>query len=109
VTIPGTNVAARSLAEAVQCLEGYSSDARISDLIRKLEALQDAYETEQPEPDRDGEVAEAMIETESIRKAEHLPPAIRERAGKAAAALQYEHLARLSPAGAEAWLTRQAR
>jgi hypothetical protein len=108
VTIPGTNVAARSLAEAIQCLEPYSADSHFADLIRRLESLQRAHEAEPPEPDRDGRAAEALADVQSISKSENVPLPIRNRAERAARALQFEHLAKMSPAAAEAWRTRQA-
>src|SRR5215831_12547160 len=107
-TIPAQNPASRAVAEAVQCLEPYAGDSRYSDLIRRLESLQQAHESEQPEPDHEGEVASVLAEAEGVAKSETAAPAVRERARKAAASLQYEHLAKMSPAAAQAWRTRQA-
>jgi hypothetical protein len=95
------------LAEAVESLSPYAADSRYSDLIRRLEALQNAYQVEQSEPDREGEVAAAMIHANEIAKAEDLPYAIREKARRASASLQLTHLAKMSPAAARAYETRQ--
>jgi hypothetical protein len=106
-TIPGTNPASRALAEAVEALEPYAADGRYSDLIRRLEALQDAYQAERPEHDHDGDVAQAMIRADRIAKAGDLPWAIREKARKASASLQLSHLAKVNPAAARAHESRQ--
>jgi hypothetical protein len=87
-------------------LEPYAADGRYSDLIRRLVSLQHAHEAEQPESDHDGEVASVLAEVGEVAKAETVPPAIRDRARKAAAALQFEYLANMSPAAARAWETR---
>jgi hypothetical protein len=105
-TIPAQNAASRALAEAVQCLEPYATDSRYSDLIRRLESLQAAHETEQPALDHDGAATQALIEAEAVRKAEHIPRATRERARKAAESLALSHLHKMSPAAARAYETR---
>jgi hypothetical protein len=117
VTIPGTNPASRALSEAVQCLEPYASDGRFTDLIRKLQSLQVAYEGEHAdgvelaEPDYNGdagELAKALEDAESLSKSEEIGPAIRERADRAAKSLALDHLHRMSPAAARAYETRQS-
>ena len=95
---------ATQISNAIEKLTPHAEDdPGTLDAIRQLEALEPDDADDDAAEDRDGLLADTLISAQEISKADDLPDRIRETAGKAALALQREHLAKSNPAMAAEW------